>query len=292
MKQFLPNNDKKTLFIINPIAGRGKYDPLIRIIERYPLADYIITSQAEQVSNIVEARLDEYHYFVAVGGDGTVNELANALVNKKNVLAVLPYGSGNGFARELGFRKNVKRLLKHIHRGEVQKIDTIRLNNKLSINVSGVGFDADVAHNFQFAKNRGLLHYCFCTLVAVFSHKEFYASIQCEDFNMEGMFYMISFANTRQFGHNAFIAPSAKPYDGLMDIVAVKPFPKILFPWFAFIMFTRQIKQSKYVEYKTTYKNVSIKTDYKKYHIDGDPVIANCISTLSIIPASLNVLKT
>jgi diacylglycerol kinase (ATP) len=292
MKQFLPNNDKKTLFIINPLAGRGNYEPLIKVINRYPLADYIITSQAEQVNNIVEARLNEYHYFVAVGGDGTVNELANALVDKKNVLAVLPYGSGNGFARELGFRKNVKRLLQQIQRGEIRKIDTIWLNNKLSINVSGIGFDADVAHRFQFAKNRGLLHYCFCTFVAVFSHKEFYALIQCEDFKIEGMFYMISFANTRQFGHNAFIAPAAIPHDGFMDIVVVRPFPKILFPWFAVKMFTRLIKQSKYIEYKTTAKKVSIKTDYKKYHIDGDPVITNGISTLSIIPGSLTVLKT
>jgi diacylglycerol kinase (ATP) len=292
MKKVKPDTDKKTLFIINPLAGKGRFEHLIKTIESYPLADYIITSQAEQVNDIVEARINEYYYFVAVGGDGTVSELANALVNRNNVLAVLPYGSGNGFARELGFRKNVKRLLNYIHRGEVLKIDTIRLNNKLSINVSGVGFDADVAHRFQFAKNRGLLHYCFCTFVAVFAHKEFYASIQSEDFRIEGMFYMISFANTRQFGHNAFIAPSATPYDGLMDIVAVKPFPKILFPWFAIKMFSGLIRQSKFVEYKTTSKKVSVRTNYNKYHIDGDPVITNGNSTLSIIPGSLNVLKT
>ena len=292
MRQFLQKTDKKTLFIINPLAGKGRYETLIKIIDKYPLADYIITSQAEQVNDIVDSRLDDYYYFVAVGGDGTVNELANALVNKQNVLAVLPYGSGNGFAREFGFRKNVKQLLRFIDRGEIRKIDTIRLNNKLSINVSGIGFDGDVAHRFQFAKNRGLFHYCFCTLVAVFSHKAFYASIQCSDFTVEGKFYMISFANTRQFGHNAFIAPSAIPDDGLIDIVAVRPFPKILFPWFAIKMFTRLIKQSKYIEYKTTACNISIKTDYNKYHIDGDPVLASGTSTLSIIPGSLTVLKT
>jgi diacylglycerol kinase (ATP) len=192
----------------------------------------------------------------------------------------------------MGFRKNARRLLNYIHRGEVIKIDTIRLDNKLSINVSGVGFDADVAHRFQYANNRGLLHYCFCTFVAVFSHKEFYASIQCEDFTIEGMFYMICFANTRQFGHNAFIAPSAIPKDGLMDIVAVKPFPKILFPWFALKMFTKLIKQSKYIEYKTTSKQVTIKSDSLKYHIDGDPIFTSGNTTLSIIPGSLTVLKT
>jgi diacylglycerol kinase (ATP) len=286
-----PDKDKKTLFIINPIAGKGRYEPLIKILERYPLSDYIITSQVEQAIDIIESKLNDYYYFVAVGGDGTVSELANALVNKNNVLAVLPYGSGNGFARELGFRKNVKKLLYYINRGEVLKIDTIRIDNKLSINVSGVGFDADVAHRFQFAKNRGLLHYCFCTFVAIFSHKPFFASIKCEDFSIEGTFYMISFANTRQFGHNAFIAPLAKPYDGLIDIVAVKPFPKIMFPWFAFKMFSGFIRQSKYVDYRTTSKTIRISTNYKHYHLDGDPLISDGNSTISIIPGNLNVLK-
>ena len=284
--------DKKTLFIINPAAGKGRYETLIKILEGFPLADYIITSQAEQVNDIVESKRNDYYYFVAVGGDGTVSELANALVNTCNVLAVLPYGSGNGFARELGFRKNVRRLLRFINRGEVLKIDTISLNNKLSINVSGVGFDADVAHRFQFAENRGLLHYCFCTFVAIFSHKAFFASITCSEFSIEGMYYMISFANTRQFGHNVFIAPLAKPDDGLMDIVAVKPFPKIMFPWFAIKMFTGSIRKSRYVEYLSTANTVSVKTDYLKYHIDGDPVITDGNSILSIMKGNLNVLNT
>ena len=138
-----PSSPIKMLFVINPGSGNNTTDwaNLIKdhfesskefLLEIMDLGDNCDVDDIRQKINSFDPQR-----VIAVGGDGTVNELANALVNKQNVLAVMPYGSGNGFARELGFKKDAARLLRFIQRGQVLKIDTIRINNKLSINVSG-----------------------------------------------------------------------------------------------------------------------------------------------------------
>jgi diacylglycerol kinase family enzyme len=169
--------------------------------------------------------------FVAVGGDGTVHTVASELVGTDKILGVFPLGSGNGFAKEFGFKMNIRSLLSDIEKAESVDIDVIEINDNLCLNVAGIGLDSFVAHSFNNLKLRGFLPYVWLTLKTFLRLRPFHVKIKIggEEVISEKLF-VLTIANTRQFGNNAFIAPEAKPNDGMIDIVLIKPFPKILKP--------------------------------------------------------------
>lgn len=164
-----------------------------------------------------------------------VNESIKYLYNKPDkYLVVYPNGSGNGFARELGFRRNIKALLNDIMKVDLMELDSVKINQYRSINTSGLGFDAHIAHAFAKAKQRGLMNYIWLSLKSVVAFKSFRATIVTEGEKMQGHYQMIKIANTRQFGNNALIAPEAKPNDGIINLVLVKPFPLRVYPYFVY----------------------------------------------------------
>jgi len=207
-------------------------------------------------------------------------------------MAIIPRGSGNGFAKELGFSTNIKALITSIYTGKTLDVDVVEINGKKFINAAGIGFDSCVAHLFAHRKSRGLKGYFFSTLKCMRQFKGFNAKLKFDNLQIEDYFKMVTLANTRQFGNNALIAPKANPSSGKLDIVMVKPFPMYYYPVFIINMFTGKIKDSKYISYHQTNSNIRIEADYKKFHIDGDPVEFSTTTLIKIHPGSLKVIDT
>jgi diacylglycerol kinase (ATP) len=285
----------KALFILNPYAGM----PPVKFIiseelkrRKHELSLYKSLS-IDESGTLIRQNFDKYDVFIAAGGDGTVHTVASQLVGSDKVLGVLPIGSGNGFAKELGFKPIIKALLRDIEKNESLTIDVMDINNELCLNVAGVGLDSFVAHSFEKLKARGFWSYGWVTLVNFFKLRPFHATIKIpgEKTISEDLFVLTA-ANTRQFGNYAFIAPDAVPNDGKLDVIMIKPFPKLLVPFFVFRLFTKKLNKSRYYTHIKTDKEVTISTDETRFHIDGEPVTISGDVKIKIKKNALKVLRT
>lgn len=267
--------NSEILFIINPNSGIKRYRPLVRKIRKAdPELTCVVTGKTETVKQILEAKLEEFKVFIIVGGDGTVHDAARVLYNREDkILGVVPNGSGNGFAFELKFNRNIKSLLEDIHAGETLNLDVLKINDIECINIAGLGFDSYVAHRFNTGKIRGFISYFVLTIKSLFEFRPFEASVVVNNQEVTGRYQMICFANNKQFGNNAFIAPQAKPNDGFFDIVLVKPFPFYFYPVFVVRMFLGRLTESKYVKYMRSSEEITIIAGSNEFHIDGEPVL-------------------
>jgi diacylglycerol kinase family enzyme len=215
------------------------------------------------------------------------------LVGTNKILGVLPLGSGNGFAKEFGFKMNVHSLLSDIKKAESMNIDVIEVNDNLCLNVAGIGLDSFVAHSFNNLKLRGFLPYVWLTFKTFLALRPFHVTIKVGgEVIISEKLFVLTIANTRQFGNYAFIAPEAKPNDGLIDIVLIKPFPKIFGLLFIIRLFTKRINRSKYVWHIKTDKEIVIETSETRFHIDGEPLEISGKVVIRIKREVLKVLRT
>jgi diacylglycerol kinase (ATP) len=295
MKKRGRENSNKALFVLNPASG---VPPLNFIVSkeleiRKRQLSFCKTLTKEDTGSLIRQNFTKYEVFVAAGGDGTVHTVAEQLVGSNKILGVLPIGSGNGFAKEFGFKMNVRSLLSDIKRADSMDIDVIEINDKLCLNVAGIGLDSFVAHSFNNLKIRGFLPYIWLTFKTFLLLRPFHATIKCdgEEIISENLF-VLTIANTRQFGNNAYIAPEARPNDGMIEIVLIKPFPKILGSLFIIRLFTKKINKSKYVRHIKTDKEIVIETDETRFHIDGEPFDISGKVVIRIRKEVLKVLKT
>lgn len=286
--------NKDIVFIINPNSGKKKPDGLIKRIKNIDSKVAIhVTKTIDDLDLLIPKIIDKYSVFVIAGGDGTINYFSKHLFNNKDkILAIIPRGSGNGYAKELGFNSNLKKLIDSIYKGDTIDTDVIEINNKKFINAAGIGFDSCVAHKFAKRSKRGLTGYFFTTLKCMRQFKNFKAKLNFDGIEIENKFKMITLANTRQFGNNALIAPKANPSSGMLDLVMVKPFPFYYYPIFIINMFSGRIKESKYISYHQIKTGLKIEANFNKFHIDGDPVIFDKTSIIKIHPQSMRVIKT
>ena len=286
---------KRSLFILNPHAGIIPVQFIIskELLRRKNELSCFKSLSIDESGSHIKQSFDEYDVFVAAGGDGTVRSVATELVGSDKILGVLPMGSGNGFARELGFKTNIRSLLQDIKKAEFHNIDVILINNQICLNVAGVGLDSFVAHSFDKFKTRGLWSYVWAILVNFITFHPVHLEVRIpgEELISDDLF-VLTIANTRQFGNNAFIAPNARPNDGIIDIVLIKPFPKILLPVFAYRLLRGTLMTSKFVRYIKTDKPFTIHTDETRFHIDGEPVELSGDITVSIKHNTLKVLRT
>jgi YegS/Rv2252/BmrU family lipid kinase len=295
MKMSGTEDKNKALFILNPKAGVPPFNFIIsKDLDRRKHELTCIKSMCISDSEIlIKENFNKYDVFVAAGGDGTVHTIASELVGSEKILGVLPIGSGNGFAKEFGFKMNIRALLSNIEKRESTEIDVIEINDKLCLNVAGIGLDSFVAHSFNKLKLRGFLPYVWLTFKTFWRLRPFHVTIRIGgEVIVSEKLFVLTIANTRQFGNNAFIAPEAKPNDGIIDIVIIKPFPKILGSLFIIRLFTKRINKSKYVRHFKTDKEIVIETDETRFHIDGEPLKISGKVVIKIKKEVLKVLKT
>jgi diacylglycerol kinase (ATP) len=295
MKISNSKNNNKALFIINPTAGVQPVNFIVSkdLDRRKNELSLSKSLNKEDTGTLIRGGFDKHDVFIAAGGDGTVHTVASELVGSNKIFGVLPLGSGNGFAKEFGFKMNVRSLLSDIKKGESVDIDVIEINDKLCLNVAGIGLDSFVAHSFNELKLRGFLPYVFLTFKTFLQLRPFHVTIKCdgEEIVSEKLF-VLTIANTRQFGNYAFIAPDARPNDGIIDLVLIKPFPKILGPVFVIRLFTKRINKSKYVTHIRTNKEIVITTNETRFHVDGEPMNISGEVVVRIRKEVLKVLKT
>jgi YegS/Rv2252/BmrU family lipid kinase len=295
MKRTAQENKKKALFILNPTSGVPPVNFIVSkdLERRKNDLSFCKSQNKEETISVIKTNFENHGVFVAVGGDGTVHTVASELVGTDKILGVFPLGSGNGFAKEFGFKMNIRSLLSDIDKAESVDIDVIEINDNLCLNVAGIGLDSFVAHSFNNLKLRGFLPYVWLTLKTFLRLRPFHVKIKIggEEVISEKLF-VLTIANTRQFGNNAFIAPEAKPNDGMIDIVLIRPFPKILGSIFILRLFTKRINQSKYVRHIQTDKEIIIETAESRFHIDGEPVDICDSVVVKIKREVLKVLRT
>ncbi len=295
MKRRLKENENKALFVLNPTSGVPPVNFIVskELERRKRELSYFKSMTKEDTGSLIKQNFNKYDVFIAAGGDGTVHTVAAELVGSNKILGVLPLGSGNGFANEFGFKMNVRSLLADIRKAESVNIDVIEINENLCLNVAGIGLDSFVAHSFNNLKLRGFLPYVWITFKTFLALRPFHVTIKSGgEVIVSEKLFVLTIANTRQFGNNAFIAPEAKPNDGIIDIVLIRPFPKILGSLFILRLFTKRINKSKYVRHIKTDKEIVIETDETRFHIDGEPIEISGKVVVRIKKEVLKVLKT
>ena len=291
MKMSRTENSNKALIILNPTAGVQPVNFIVSkdLDRRKNTLSVCKTLTKADTGAYIRENFHKHDVYIAAGGDGTVHTVATELVGTEKIFGVLPLGSGNGFAREFGFNLNLRSLITSIKKAESMDIDVIEINDKLCLNVAGIGLDSFVAHSFNDLKLRGFLPYVWLTLKTFLQLRPFHVKIKIggEEIVSEKLF-VLTIANTRQFGNNAFIAPDAIPNDGKIDLVMIRPFPKIFGPLFVIRLFTKRINKSMYVWHIRTDKEIVIQTDENRFHVDGEPV---CISGEVVVRIKKEVLK-
>ncbi len=281
---------EKVAFIINPFSAKKNYQPFLDELKskaENPL--YYISESILGTDEFIQKHFPDTDIFVAIGGDGTISTVAKNLINTEKVLAIFPAGSGNGFSNETQFSKNLDELLTKLKQRKSRKIDTFTVNGRLSINVSGTGFDGKVVKEFE-KTSRGFKNYIKVSLKTFFSYKPIKLKFFDEKYKQHnGKYLMVNIANTRQFGNNAYIAPMASKSDGLVDMVLVKKFPLTYSPLFAFRMFTKKLKEDDYITYLPV-SEVEFKVNTKNWHLDGEFNKIKSPIHIKVQPASLTIL--
>ncbi len=287
---------RKIYFIINPISGTQKKVNLSEKIEQYIDKeqfeyDVFYTEYQHHAREICEnAVRNNVNIVVAVGGDGTINEVVNGIHGSEVLLGIIPYGSGNGLARHLKIPFNLRDSIELINKGNFQKIDTISINNKIFVNVAGIGFDAMVAKKFSKSNKRGFLSYfkIVTTEYNYYRPKKYRLIIDGQQIITKAL--MIVFANSDQFGYNTTIAPDAKIDDGLMDICIVKKVPALQVPFLVQLLFLKQFDKTKYIDIIRTNEVIVKRKRNKVVNIDGEPVKLTKELNLRVNHKSLNVI--
>lgn len=289
------NRKQNICFIINPISGIGRQKTVERLI-----ADFLDTTVFQHTIAYTQApkhatelarraATNGFDIVVAVGGDGSVNEVARGLIGSNTAMAILPAGSGNGLARHLHIPVNLKKALLLLQKGAQKKIDTIQFNDEQFVNIAGVGFDAHIGWEFSKFGKRGLSSYIKVILreLSALKTQPFELTLDGKVHPTEA--YLIGFANGSQWGNNAYIAPLADITDGIMDVVVVKKFPLIMGFLIGYKLFNKKLHTSASVDVFKA-KEVILKQKGKIAHIDGEPLEIGQTITIKVNPLSLNVI--
>ncbi len=185
----------------------------------------VFSDGVSHARQIAKEAVNKFHLVVAVGGDGTVNEVASAIVGSDAIFGIVPYGSGNGLSRFLGISMNAEKAIKNLGSGNIEIIDSARLNGQPFFNMAGMGFDAHISEVFSHGKKRGFLTYIKSSFEEIYKYKPQLYHLEIDGKTYEREAFMLSFANSSQYGNNAHISPHASVQDGLLDVCVIKQFP-------------------------------------------------------------------
>lgn len=289
--------NRRIIYLVNPVSGTSKKDELLHAIEKTGresnIYTEIITTNVHGDYDLVKDRIEAQKIteVVIIGGDGTVNQVINSLRGTGVTFGVIPFGSGNGLANAAGIPKKPLQALEVILKGKARPVDAFLINHQFSCMLSGIGFDAKVAHDFASKARRGLLTYTQQSLLHYFKAQPYQFEVVLDNFSFFTEAFFISIANSNQFGNNFTIAPYASLNDGLLDVVIVQKMNKAKLP-FAIL---RQIKGNnklqqlvesitkKAILYFQASSLVIRNPKLAPLHVDGEPRETNEVIRVEII---------
>ena len=289
---------QRIIFIVNPISGTQSKDTIVELIKKHIDKDKydfdIIPTRfaGHAVELTATAAAEGAAVVVAIGGDGTVNEVARSLVHTDTALGIIPCGSGNGLARHLQIPMNPREAVDVINEGATSCIDYGTINSIPFFCTCGVGFDAFVSQKFAESGRRGPLTYLENMLHECLNYKpETYNIELCDGNEVETLkAYLIACANASQYGNNAYIAPQASLHDGLIDVTVVEPFTVLDVPALSFQLFNRTIDQNSRIK---TFRCRKLRIHRAKegvIHFDGDPIMTGRDLEVQVVPKALNII--
>lgn len=290
-----PTENKKFTFIVNPRAGAGQGTTLEQLFTRlssnHNTLFEIQYTQAAGHATVLAAEASQRgaDVVIAVGGDGTMNEVAKGLIGTSTIMGIVPKGSGNGLARHLGIPLNTDQAVSSLFESDELAIDVFTVNGKLSLNVSGIGFDGHVTNLFGVKSGRGLMGYVSVTMREFTTFQEFTAQVRTNDQTIERKAFIIAIANSSQYGNNAYIAPAASVCDGLLHVNFLKKIPVYRMD-FVYDIFSGKVGQSPYCEILETAGLEITTSEPVSYHVDGEPAGTASKFDIALIPKALKVL--
>lgn len=288
---------KNIAFIINPISGTQNKKKLPKLI-----ADTLDPQQwlwnivfTEYKGHAIELSRQYatmgFDAVVAVGGDGTINEVAQGLAGTGTAMGILPMGSGNGLARHLSIPVRTQKAIEMLNHSEPIFIDYGMANDRLFVSTCGTGFDALVAYDFANAGTRGLKTYVSRVMKDLVGYRpEEYRIELANGEVVEHKAFLLTFANSSQWGYEAKIAPKASVQDGLMDICMMSPQAWLGAPGMALRLFTGNLDSSLFMDTFRAKDLTLRREDESPFHIDGDPVKMPKDIHIRIVPEGLKVL--
>ncbi len=217
----------KLLFIINPGAGNNSTNWPLAIDNFFAALPHTIEKVNIEPGCTVTIIKDKIkvsapHKVIAVGGDGTVKLVAESLLYSHMVMGILPAGSANGLAKELGIPADATGALQHLLKNGIQKIHLVKINNQLCIHLSDIGFNASVIKNFEAANKRGMPGYIKAAWKVLWKHAVMQATIKIDDTYIRRDAAMIVIANATRYGSGAVINPAGRLDDRLFEIVIIR----------------------------------------------------------------------
>ena len=287
---------KNIAFIVNPVSGtktKNRITKLIReLLNKELFSPTVVTTEyAGHATQLAQQfALEGYYAVIAVGGDGTINEVGKGLCGTNTALGIIPNGSGNGFARHLEISTRMNRAVEMLNNSEVISVDYCTVNDIPFFSTFGVGFDALVAQDFSNT-SRGLKGYIESILKDIFQYKPEQYHLQGEGIDLTTSAFLINFANASQWGYDACIAPKASLQDGWMDVAIVSEFPLIKAPELAWQLFTKSIDENHYM-HTIRAKEIMLerKNESSPVHIDGTPTQMAKDLHIKIVEDGLKVL--
>ncbi|EGN56597.1 hypothetical protein PRBRB14_10110 [Hallella multisaccharivorax DSM 17128] len=283
-------------FIINPISGTvgksGIPDYINKYLDKSKFSYEIIETQyaghAAELSH--EAAQHGIDVVVAVGGDGTVNEVARGITNTNTALAIIPCGSGNGLARHLLIPINIRKSIEIINQCKIHDLDYCIINGHKFFCTCGMGFDAFISFKFAEAGKRGPITYVQQVLETGLKYKPQTYEISTDEDTVKYKALLVTCANASQYGNNAYIAPQASMSDGLMDVVIMEPFDILEAPQIAIDMFSKTLdKSSRIKTFRTRHLHIH-RSSEGPIHFDGEPVMTGPDIDISVVPKGIKVV--
>lgn len=282
------------LFIVNPNSGTGIVQNFGKALDKVaskPDHEVVISeSGAHSITLAKSAKSNGFVAVVAVGGDGSVNEIGQQLINSDIPLGIVPTGSGNGIARHFKISTQLTTAIKQAFKGKVETMDTLKVNDRFAIGFCGVGVDGFIAHEFNQTKDRGFSNYVKLTIDAFGKYQPTEFNFEVDGQSDSSKAYTVVVANAQQFGNNAFINPKGKDNDGLLELILVKAFPPQAFPAIASRLFLKNIHQSKYIAIKPGKRFRIENLEQASLQIDGEFAGNPHEIIVEVVPSSLNIL--
>lgn len=284
------------LFVINPIAGdidkEALEEDILQIGEEHNTACHFYKTTGENDTQEIKKLLTDLKpdAVFAVGGDGTVSQVAALLIGTSTPLGIIPLGSGNGLSKDLHIPQDTEDALELIHSHVIRNIDTLEINGQPSIHLTDLGFNALVVKRFCDGETRGPGSYAWIALQEYLSYEPKFYTIETDTERFEGEAFMVTIANANAFGSNAAINPNGILNDGRFEICLIERFPKAAGLGILYKLYTDSIDDSVYTRKLTCHSATIYNRDHEVMHIDGEPVESGDVVKVVMKPRSLKVI--